>query len=46
MEDHENTLWLAQELKKVPEIDIETDKIQTNMLRFKFKKSYKKFGHD
>lgn len=36
-EDHENALYLANELAKIPEIEIDPVQVQINMVFFKFK---------
>ena len=42
-EDHRKAQWFAQELSKIPCIDIDLSVIETNIFRYKFKEDYKKY---
>lgn len=44
--DHSNVLEFAKQLKEFDCIDFDMDIIETNMFRFSFKPTYKKYKHD
>ena len=45
-EDHKKALYMAEKLQALECLEVETENIETNMFRFRFRKGFKAFKHD